>query len=160
MRQTEQYTLTLTRRDYKTPIVHVLPDQASLEDEGYGSSSPPNSSMSTMQMTIPERPGSPSPTTYSRGNKKFKFGWGNGRGDGVPDQVKRLEKEKEADELIQSLSGRSLSIQLTMLERILTKEKRRVKFGLSSSKVMDLGLRRYSYKYPPLFVCWTLTGAE
>jgi hypothetical protein len=155
MAQREQYTLTLTRNDYKTPIVHL--HQTSLEDEGYGSSSPPNSAMSTIQMTIPERPGSPSPTTHSQGNKKFKFGWGNnGRGDGIPDQVKRLEKEKEADEFIQSLSGRSLSIQLAMLERVLTKEKRRAKFGLSSSKIMDLALRRYSYKYPPsptLFVC-------
>ena len=147
----EQYTLMLTRNDYKTPIVHL--DQTSLEDEGYGSSSPPNSAMSTIQMTIPERPGSPSPTTHSQGSKKFKFGWGNGRGDGMPDEVKRLEKEKEAEEFIQSLSGRSLSIQLALLERVLTKEKRRVKFGLASSKIMDLAVRRYSYKYSPsLFV--------
>jgi hypothetical protein len=146
----EQYTLTLTRNDdYKVPIIHL--DQTSLEDEGYGSSSPPNSAMSTIQMTIPERPGSPSPTTNSEGSKKFKFRWGNGRGDGVPDQVKRLEKEKEADEFIQSLSGRSLSIQLAMLDRVLTKEKRRVKFGLASSKIMDLAIRRYSYKsYPTI----------
>jgi hypothetical protein len=156
MSQTEKYTLTLTRNDYKTPIVHL--DQASLEDEGYSSSSPPHSAMSTIQMTIPERPGSPSSTTYSQGKKKFKFGWGNRPGDGIPDQVKRLEKEKEADDFIQSLSGRSLSIQLAMLERILTKEKRRVKFGLGSSKIMDLAIRRYSYKYPPSSTV-ELTGA-
>jgi len=145
-RADHQYTFTLTRNHHKYTGYTV--EETNLDDEGYGSSSPPHSAMSTIPLTIPERPGSPSPTTHSAGSKKFRFPWGHGSANNIPDQVKRLEREKEADEFIQSLSGRSLSIQLAMLDRVLTKEKRRVNFGLSSSKIMDLALRRYSYKSP------------
>jgi hypothetical protein len=145
-----EYTLTLTRNN--TKFSRYAGETTSVEDEGYGSSSPPQSAMSTIPMTIRERPtlrdrpGSPpSPTSHSEGSKKFRFPWGHGSKD-IPDQMKRLIKEREAEEYIQSLSGRSLSIQLAMLVRVLTKEKRKVKFGFSSSKVMDVALRRYSYK--------------
>jgi hypothetical protein len=62
------------------------------------------------------------------------------------EEGKRREKEKEAEEFISSLVHRSLTIQYAMLEKTLSKEKRRIKFGLSSAKFMDLAIRRYTYK--------------
>ena len=112
-----------------------------ISDEGYGSSSPTSAimPMPSLPMTISEEIAPPTP----KETKRFRLPWGNG----WVDQTKRREKEMEAEDMISSWSGRSLNIQLENVEKILNKEKRRVQFGLSSSRVMDLAIRRYSYKY-------------
>jgi hypothetical protein len=115
-----------------------------ISDEGYGSSSPTSATMPmpSLPMTILEEGKSLAPPTPKE-TKRFRLPWGNG----CVDQAKRREKEMEAEDMISSWSGRSLNIQLENVEKILNKEKRRVQFGLSSSRVMDLAIRRYSYKY-------------
>lgn len=85
-----------------------------------------------------------------RDAKRFRLPWGTMASD--VEQIKRLEKEQEAEDLISSFSGRSLTIQRAMIEKIWTKEKRKVKFGLSSGKLMDLAIRRYSYRSVPVQV--------
>jgi hypothetical protein len=114
-------------------------------DEGYSSSSPVTDAMSTLPMTVPEETQSVSPVPHE--GWKFRLPW-SGHSHGV-EHLKRLEKEKEADNFIYSLRGRSLKIQRTMIEKVLNKEKRRVKFGLASNKSLDLAIRRYSFKYDP-----------
>jgi hypothetical protein len=142
----EEYTLTLTVGD-KVPVPFHKIEARSI-DEGYGSSSP-NSAASTLPMTVSEdviRSGSPT----SAEGWRFRLPWGAPSPvDHGTEQATRLEKEKEAEEFISSLAGRSLSIQRIMIEKILKKEKRRVKFGFSSSKVMDLAIRRYTFKFVP-----------
>jgi hypothetical protein len=92
--------------------------------------------------------------------KRFRMPWrsssygdmrnGGAKSPATPEiESKRLEKEREAEAYIESQSGRSLSIQRSFVEKALNKERRKVKFGLSSSKIMDLAIRRYAYKYVP-----------
>jgi hypothetical protein len=113
-------------------------------DEGYGSSSPTFSAVPTLPMTISESCEESKPVP--KGGRKFRLPWGNGRLTDS-EQVKRREKEKQAEDYILSLAGRSLAIQLENVEKMLNKEKRRVQFGFVSSRIMDLAIRRYSYKY-------------
>lgn len=114
-----------------------------VSDEGYGSSTSPTfATMPTLAMTVPEEVKRPSST---EGGRRFRLPWGNGELSAA-DQEKRREKEEQAEALISSWSGRSLAIQLEHVEKILNKEKRRVQFGIASSKIMDLAIRRYSFK--------------
>jgi len=113
--------------------------ESATTDEGYASSSP-TMGVSSLPLTI-----SDSRSPREGGGKKFRFGWG-GEVKGS-EQLKRLEKEKEAEKLIASWSGRSLTIQLEQVKKVLNKEKRRIQFGIASNRIMDLALRRYSYKY-------------
>ena len=148
----KEITLTLTVSDKKLPALHHKVERGSI-DEGYGSSSP-NSATSTLPMTVSEVVRSGSPSSGDGTGWKFRLPWGAATSacDDGSEQGRRLENEKEAEEFILSLAGRSLTIQRAMVERILKKEKRRVKFGFSSSKVMDLAIRRYSYKCVPPIV--------
>lgn len=142
----QEITLTLTVNDKKSPV-HRFETRSIGSDEGYGSSSP-NSAIMTLPMTVSDEVRSASPSSGER--FKFRLPWGASSTDGVSDKAKRLENEKDAEEFISSLSGRSLTIQRMMVAKILNKEKRRVKFGFSSGKYMDLAIRRYSYKFVPL----------
>lgn len=114
-------------------------------DEGYGSSSPVSEAMSTLPMTVPEEAQSVSPVINE--GWRFRLPWG-GHGHGA-EHLKRVEKEKEAEDFIYSLRGRSLKIQYSVIEKVLNKEKRRAKFGLASKTSLDLAIRRYSFKYDP-----------
>jgi hypothetical protein len=143
MSSNQGVTLTLTVNEK----LHRIDTRHS--DEGYGSSSP-KSAFSTLPMTVSEDIQSPfrSPSRSGSEGRKFRLPW-TGGGITESEGMKRLDKEKEAEDFISSLSGRSLTIQLGIIEKILNKEKRKVKFGLSSNKIMDLAIRRYSYKYSP-----------
>ena len=123
-------TLTLTVHD-KFPRIDP--------DERYGKIPSPPSTVNTLPMTVSEE----------ARERKFKLPWGAQSGSPTTgnEQIKRLEKEKEAEDFIASLAGRSLSIQRALVEKVFIKERRKVKFGLSSNKIMDLAIRRYSYKY-------------
>jgi hypothetical protein len=141
----QEITLTLTLNKKRSPI-HRFETRSIGSDEGYGSSSP-NSAITALPMTILEDGQSASPSSGER--FKFRLPWGTKSMDDESDKMKKLENERDAEEFISSLSGRSLSIQRIMVAKILNKEKRRMKFGLSSSKNMDLAIRRYSYKFVP-----------
>ena len=143
----QEITLTLTVNDKKSSPLHRFETRSVGSDEGYGSSSP-NSAITTLPMTVSEDVRSACPSSGER--FKFRLPWGPSSPDDGSDKMKRLEKERDAEEFISSLAGRSLTIQRTMVAKILNKEKRRVKFGFSSSKSMDLAIRRYSYKFVPL----------
>jgi hypothetical protein len=133
-----EVTLTLTVDE------HRLRAESRSSDEGYGSSSPisaVSTPMTTLPLTIPEK----SPSLSPLEGKRFRVPWG--RSSNGDEELRRLEKEKEAEDYISSLSGRSLTIQYAALDKVLNKEKRRIKFGLSSKGIMDLAIRRYSYKY-------------
>ena len=144
----QEITLTLTVNEKKSPVHRFETKSIGSigSDEGYGSSSP-NSAVMTLPITVSEHVRSASPSSGER--FKFRLPWGASSADDGSDKAKRLENEKDAEEFIASLSGRSLTIQRMMVAKILNKEKRKVKFGLSSSKHMDLAIRRYSYKFVP-----------
>jgi len=109
-------------------------------DEGYASCSPVSAKSTMVPMTIPEERRK-SPSTPGEGWLS-RLRWGQ---VDVEDE-KRREKEQQAEKYLTSFSGRSLTIQKEMLQRTLNKEKRRIKFGLVSGKLMELAMRRYSYK--------------
>jgi hypothetical protein len=102
--------------------------------------------MNTLALTVSES-GRESPSSTLSGGKRFKLPWPTSTSLSENEQFKRMENEKDAEEFISSISGRSLIIQRTMIEKILNKEKRKLKFGLLSNKLMDLAIRRYSFKY-------------
>ena len=140
----QEITLTLTVNDRERKNRKKFESRWS--DEGYGSEGGMGSSI---PITVSEDIRSES-SFGSRGTgegRQFRLPWGGKQKlTGETEQARRLEKEKEAEDFIRSIAGRSLSIQKSMVEKVLNKEKRRVKFGLSSNKVMELAIRRYSYK--------------
>ena len=140
----QSVTLTLTVNE-KLPYQRI---ETRHSDEGYGSSSP-KSALSTLPVSVTDETRRSASPTSGEG-RRFRFRLG-GAPDGT-EPAKRLEKEKEAEDFIASLSERSLSIQRDILVKILNKEKRRIKFGLSSNKIMELAIRRYSYKFGPLII--------
>lgn len=146
---TSEVTLTLT--------VHEKQDMSMMtttrgvesrgSDEGYASASPLSAKSTVVPMTIPEKQQqiqrTDSPSSMEAGwLSRFK------RSQTNVEEDRRRGKEQEAEEYIASFSGRSLSIQKELLQKTLNKEKRRIKFGLVSGKLMELAIRRYSYKYP------------
>lgn len=147
-------TLTVNDREEKNRRKFI---ESRWSDEGYASET---GMTSNIPITVSEEIRSDSSFgsrgTGRDGGRRFRLPWGEkGVVDGS-EQTRRLEKEREAEEFILSIAGRSLSIQKMMVEKVLTKEKRRVKFGLSSNKVMDLAIRRYSFKFDPLLLSWSL----
>ena len=148
----QEITLTLTVKDRDEKNRRKFESRWS--DEGYGSESGMGSSI---PITVSEEIRSDS-SFGSRGTgerRRFRLPWGREKtveekAAGGTDQTRRLDQEREAEEFILSISGRSLITQKSMVEKVLKSEKRRVKFGLSSNKVMDLAIRRYSYKFPLL----------
>ena len=139
----QEITLTLTVNDRETKARKKFESRWS--DEGYGSDGNMGSSI---PITVSEEVRSESSFGSRRTGegRRFRLPWGDKEKASGDSQQTRLEKEREAEEFILSIAGRSLSIQKLMVEKVLNKEKRKVKFGLSSNKVMDLAIRRYSYK--------------
>ena len=136
----EGVTLTLT--------VHDKFLRPTSSNENFGGSSPKG--IPTFPMTVSEGE-----------TRRFRLPWSNtNHGNSLENEAKRLEKEREAEKYIESLSGRSLTIQRGMVEKVLNKEKRKVKFGLSSSKIMDLAIRRYTYKYHSLYLVVVTRGSR
>ena len=144
----QEITLTLTVNDREEKNRRKL-IESRWSDEGYASETGMTSSIPiTVSEEIRSESSFGSRGTGAEGGRRFRLPWGEKNAvTGGTEQTKRLEKEKEAEEFIRGISGRSLSIQKSMVEKVLNKEKRRVKFGLSSSKIMDLAIRRYSFKY-------------
>jgi hypothetical protein len=120
-----------------------LRGESRASDEGYASGSPISAKSTVLPMTIPEgriqRTNSPSANGQ---------GWLSRFKKDSPnvEEDKRREKEQEAEEYIAAFSGRSLTIQREALQKTLNKEKRRIKFGVVSGKLMELAIRRYSFK--------------
>src|SRR5271168_4729968 len=160
---TDQHvTLTLTVNEKARRIRGYDPPESSSKDI-FPRNSSPNSGTSTLPLTISEDGGSSfrgmSPSgseARATSTSRFRLTWNKDNrsssisgGSGEVDPERRLEKEKEAEDFLKGISGRSLSIQRMMVEKVLSKEKRKVKFGMSSNKLMDLAIRRYSFKYSP-----------
>lgn len=146
----QEVTLTLTVKE-KSPLRRI----ANRYDDEESESHSQYAGESTVPMTVFE---DVSPSDPKEGKRLFRVPWGTSAGGSDDDiQAKRLEREKEAEAYISSLSGRSLTIQKATLDKVLSKEKRKVKFGLSSSKIMDLAIRRYTFKFVPpkmvIFLC-------
>jgi hypothetical protein len=136
----QEVTLTLTVKE-KSPLRRIAHQYDDTESE----SSSEYAGDSTVPMTVFE---DTIPNDSREGRRLFRVPWGTSAGSNEDDiQARRLEKEKEAEDHISSLAGRSLSIQKGVLDKVLSKEKRKVKFGLSSGKVMDLAIRRYTFKF-------------
>jgi len=157
----QQVTLTLTMNEKARRIQRYDPPEPRSKDI-YPRNSSPNSGTSTLPLTVSEDGGSsfrgmsPSGSELrSTSTSRFRLPWNRDtRGSSISgsdavDPQRRLEKEKEAEDFLKGISGRSLSIQRMMVEKVLSKEKRKVKFGMSSGKLMDLAIRRYSFKYVP-----------
>ena len=102
----QEITLTLTVNE-KSRM-----ETTSIFDEGYRSGSP-YSEISALPYTVSKDV----VTSPSWGEGwKFRFPWGASMDNGS-DQVTRLEREKEAEEFISSLGGRSLTIQQAILAK-------------------------------------------
>ena len=138
----EEITLTLTVHEKGEMYMRGIESRGS--DEGYASASPLSGISTMVPMTIPEeRITSP---TGERWLSRLR--WKNHSEEGVEEE-RRREKEREAEKQIATNSQRSLTFQKEVLQKILNKEKRRIKFGLVSGKLMELAIRRYSFKYDP-----------